>query len=63
MLGRITFMFIGCVLFTAILVSIEKILGVEHSNIPCFVFGLIWGFISDDVLVKLQEKGFFKFLK
>lgn len=63
MLGRITFMFIGCVVFSVIYVTIEKILGVEHSNIPCVIFGIIWGLFSDDVLVKLKEKGFFKFLK
>lgn len=63
MLGRFTFMFIGCVVFSAILVTIELIFGIGFSVIPCFVFGLIWGFISDDVLEKLQEKGFFTFLK
>ena len=63
MFGRLIFMFIGCITFSFFMIMIEKFIGVDFGIIPYCLMGFVWGIISDDVLAKLQENGFFNKLK
>lgn len=60
MIGKLIFMFIGCVGFALLIRIIEKIIGVDFGLIPFVCFGIVWGSISENVLETLQKHGFFK---